>query len=427
MSCWSEITFVNDLLLTVNFIITLFSMIIFLYAIYSKMHRKNIIKYASVLVLFYIFLASSIFSYWQVNRAASIPQDDFLIVRYFPLWLYILVCIIEAAVIFIEWREVKTWRKTRLNRLSLKEAIDTLPTALLFYGENGMVYLANHKMQSIANKFTGSDIFNGNDFLSSVRNKALYENTETLSDDPLVIKDRSGVIWQFSEGLLLNNIHMLTATDITELWIAGEKLKQGNEQLERLNDRLKNYQDEIQLLVKEDELLNAKIRVHDDLGQVLLSTRKYISDGSPEDKKADIIKQWKNVIWSLENVDGLQVKSNPLDELQKACGHLGIRLNIKGIIPENDSFLHLLLSAARECLTNAAHAGADIFEIEINDTKYETTAIFRNNGIEPEYPIKEGGGISSLRQLVMKNGANIELADSSPFYLKLSKTKTKEL
>ena len=124
---------------------------------------------------------------------------------------------------------------------------------------------------------------------------------------------------------------------------------------------------------------------------------------------------WHKVIIFKETavVTGEDRFSKELYDAAKVCG---INLNIEGTIPpkEEAHIRKILSTATREAIINASrHASADRMDLNI-DTTDGYCFDFTNNGKAPD-KITEGGGLSSLRQLVENNGGTMEVI-TSPQY-----------
>ena len=106
---------------------------------------------------------------------------------------------------------------------------------------------------------------------------------------------------------------------------------------------------------------------------------------------------------------------------------MGISLKVIGHIPKDNRLLRFIMSGARECLTNAVHHAS---ASELYITLYERYGMFiieyTNDGVKPEKEISEGGGLSSLRQSVEKDGGIMETQITPQFILRL-KIPTKEI
>ena len=95
-------------------------------------------------------------------------------------------------------------------------------------------------------------------------------------DGPLSL---DGKVWQFDasphpDGALTE----LIATDITGQAGILNDLQEKNRKLRDIQLRLKIYNRQAERIITAQELLSARMTVHDELGHILLESRHYLSD-----------------------------------------------------------------------------------------------------------------------------------------------------
>ena len=112
-------------------------------------------------------------------------------------------------------------------------------------------------------------------------------------------------------------------------------------------------------------------------------------------------------------------------DLYQAAEAIGIRLDLIGEAGTRQE-QKLLLAGARECLTNAyRHAQATELTIRIEHTRPGegfpggTVISYTNDGLAPVGPVREGGGLSSLRRIVESEGAEMEIEYCPAFCLRI--------
>lgn len=214
-------------------------------------------------------------------------------------------------------------------------------------------------------------------------------------------------------------IVQITAVDITELYRLTEKLRIQNEELDEMNTRLRRYGENVDELVRKQEWLDTKVRIHGEFGQALLATRRFLAQ--PDAAKADLealLSQWsKNITILRQNAD-TNDREHTLEELYEAAQSVGIQITLEGQFPDSPKEKRLLVSVAAEALTNAVkHAGAAQLSIRIEETEQEYLAQFTNDGRKPSCPITEGGGLSNLRRQIERAGGTMQTAVMPEFTL----------
>lgn len=289
---------------------------------------------------------------------------------------------------------------------SIRDGFNSIDTGVLMYRKDGFLLLANTVMQEISIDLTGKRVTNGEVFRTLLSSRG---NKIVLSD---------GTVYLIKENELLINdkkINELTAVDVTLQTRLRKEIRELEEQKESFNRRLSDYSDKVGEVTTKKEILDTKIDVHESLGNALLLSKSYLKKDRSAPDKDTLKAMWHKVIIFKETavVTGEDRFSKELYDAAKVCG---INLNIEGTIPpkEEAHIRKILSTATREAIINASrHASADRMDLNI-DTTDGYCFDFTNNGKAPD-KITEGGGLSSLRQLVENNGGTMEVI-TSPQY-----------
>ena len=289
---------------------------------------------------------------------------------------------------------------------SIRDGFNSIDTGVLMYRKGGFLLLANTVMQEISIDLTGKRVTNGEVFRTLLSSRG---NKIVLSD---------GTVYLIKENELLINdkkINELTAVDVTLQTRLRKEIRELEEQKESFNRRLSDYSDKVGEVTTKKEILDTKIDVHESLGNALLLSKSYLKKDRSAPDKDTLKAMWHKVIIFKETavVTGEDRFSKELYDAAKVCG---INLNIEGTIPpkEEAHIRKILSTATREAIINASrHASADRMDLNI-DTTDGYCFDFTNNGKAPD-KITEGGGLSSLRQLVENNGGTMEVI-TSPQY-----------
>ena len=155
----------------------------------------------------------------------------------------------------------------------IKESFDSLPIAACFFDKNGVVRLINRRMLAIANWLQKGGI------------QSLAEMQSALQAPPASVccLDPRLRIYRFPDGTALRfaqeqittkagvRYTQITAADVTELIRKQNQLKAENAKLEKTNKRLKRLLAQMPEIIREEETLAMKLRVHDDIGHSTIS------------------------------------------------------------------------------------------------------------------------------------------------------------
>lgn len=304
---------------------------------------------------------------------------------------------------------------------SIKESCDDLPTGLCYYNKQGRFYIVNAKMEELGRQISGRWLTNGLLFEKALQQPLSGKILDTKNGLPTIIFP-DGRVWSFSRypvSLHNQQITELVAADITDLYTYSRQLMEENRQLQDVNRRLRRHNQKIDEVVRNEELLNTRIRIHDDVGHCLLATRYYMTEGLGT--SADIVTGWQHAAALLEKQSTAEPDRNVMGQLNDAAEAIGIKINIQGLIPTNDKNAEkLIVNATRECMTNAfKHGQAQNLNIKIVIEPLDYQVTFTNDGKPLDKPLVEGGGLSSLRKLVENQGGRMNIEGGPPLKITL--------
>lgn len=328
-----------------------------------------------------------------------------------PFGLYPLLLALLSLLCVFRLKSCLGYARAHITPMAVKEAVDQNPAGICCYRKNGQVILANHRMQELAFAITGRWLLNGCEFYEALGHRHLIE-----------LPDKSVI--RFSHRLFLlasEPCYELLAEDITELYRRSEALQKETQRLAAQNRIMKEYSKTIDETVRRQEVLNTKIRIHDEMNRLLLATEKSIRSGNPAEQES-VQKTWQKNILLLCMEGDSQVKNNALADLDALAAVIGIRL-VYDRVPQTKNAEALLLfsQAAEEAMTNAVkHAGASSLHINVLEEADRLTVTFTNDGSGPVGPVMEGGGLTALRRRLEKAGGTMGIDSSAGFALTLT-------
>lgn len=313
--------------------------------------------------------------------------------------------------------------KPKLSRASIKESCDNLPTGLCFAYANGLPILVNRRMYDLCFQLTGQDLQSADAFWNTLTGGVFVPGAVRISapgaqQPEVCIGEQEYDIFTRSELQMDGEpIIQITAADTTQLHHAAAELAKSNDELRRIGIRLKKYGEQVAELTREDEVLAAKVRIHNEIGQTLTATRHLLSMDQEADA-GEVLASWRKITdmlrWEIEP----KKTSSALDYLQKAADALGMRLIVQGEMPASGKDAELIVTVAAEMLTNAfRHAAAKSLTIEVSNRGGEYRVRFTNDGEPPDGEITEHGGIEGLRHRVEKLGGILEVVSLPRFIL----------
>ena len=296
----------------------------------------------------------------------------------------------------------------RFLNYSVKEAFDNLPSGVCFFDKNGTVTLCNHQMYRVFFALTGRDL------------QSLPELRELLDSGPDVFLLDDGHAWRFAREEITTEdgtaYTQVTASDVTELYRRQKELEEDNRKLEEDAQRIRRLSANIISLIREEEILSMKMRVHDDIGRSVIATRQFLQQGKPIGELDLTV--WKKAVRLLKHENEQSEEQDAVTELMNAAFGIGIQVSFDGTFPENGAVKELFLSVIRECMTNAVrHAGAKELYVRFASGDHRASVCVTNSGAVPQGGLVEGGGLASLRILVKKSGGTMEVKTVPRFEL----------
>lgn len=316
-------------------------------------------------------------------------------------------------------------RTPRLGRSSVKEGFDNLPSAICFAGRSGAIMLCNRQMHRLCHVLMGMDL----QHISELR-RALdrpQPDVEVLDRAARIYRFPDHTLWQFAETSVTdadgNHYTQVQAIDVTELHEKRWELERDNRALAEANRRARKLYAELDQIVREKETLAMKMRVHDDMGQCLLSTQNLLlaKDAALEDFRAGG-RRWAETLWRITAAEGDARRGGPdvLSELMVSAAEIGVRVQVRGELPEPGENARLMIAAMRECATNTVrHAGGSEMTVRLTRTQTADMAVITNNGAPPEGEIVEGGGLSGLRRSVENRHGTMTVRGEPAFRLSI--------
>lgn len=335
----------------------------------------------------------------------------------FPNHFFFIFSIINLTIsMALLYFDIKKINQT-LSQESVKEGFDHLPMGLSFYDENGYQIMCNDVMHNLIIEIDCLNILEIDDIMQRLIDISVEQNL------PNVIYIKSGRtirlsgdrVWQFKKIITHQNdakYIQLTAYDITDIYklICEENKK--TEKLKMMAKDIENLSKDMLKIIREQEILNAKINLHNKMGAVLLESKNYFEQPSSK-KKASLLQSYSKVFEMLSGVDQEDKNDNEFKRLKELCKKLNIDMKYTGQILDSKPIRKVTAEAMRQCITNTLkHAGGT--EIYV-DMSYDKVSI-SNNGTPPKEKIVEGTGLKSLRQLCEKSGYQM-IVDSFPNFI----------
>ena len=328
------------------------------------------------------------------------------------------------------WRRALRYRRSHLTPMSVKEAVDSLPVGICCFRPWGRTVLVNTAMETLCRAAAGRTPVNGGDLRRTLAEGTLLPGCRRTSfggETRLLLPD--GAAWSLGEqrfdweGAPLT---ALLAADVTEAYRKTLALEKKNRELNVLNQQLAARNREIVDLTIQAEILAARVRLHDALGENLLTMKQLLRNGGSEQELETLRGRLRRSVSFLrEDAEG-----RPADELTvllETAKRLGVTVEIAGEVPRDPALAHVVTVGLHECLTNLLrHARGDALRLALHTGADRLTAVFSGNGRPPEGEIRETGGLRILRACAERAGGSMRVETAPDFRVILELPKERE-
>ena len=301
-------------------------------------------------------------------------------------------------------REDEKYKK-ELSVYSIKQTLDHLKCGICFCDGIGQIVLCNEKMYQLGYMLTGENLQSYLLLKEALEAKQYSNGISKVGKKKNLYYFPNGTVWDFRQEKLedpsLQGYIQVLALDVTNLYFNSEKIQKSNEELIRLNKEIRKMYECIDDQIREadPEKMKGQVKTIRQTAQILLGNMEEVQD---------------------ENKESITEKAEKL----------GITVFVTGSMPEEEYQKLLIDQAIMECMTNCArHAGGTRVFVKITNNKMFCKVQITNNGKKPAEGSQEGGGLTSLRKTVEREGGKMQVIFSPEFelILLLSHEKDREI
>lgn len=421
MTCFYTISSLWQIVLLVFSQLTLISFVISIVILY--MRRCKVWKLTGILITFMV----NVWLYVMMQLSSHTTKSSPSIHLHIPYGILTIITLLSCT--YNLWALIsETKRRKTINRNSIKEAFDNLPTGVCFFNESGLAVLCNLAMQRFSFAVCGRDIQIITDIEECFADNFVPSNGAKKEDANFILPN--GTVWKLKKRTFThksgNAYTQFTATNVTGLYNNREELKHENEHLRKVQEELKRLSANVVAVTREEEILNTKMRVHDEMGRSLLAVQKYLEEGGTQKIPDNIVGSWQRAV-SMLKYNNDTTDEDMLLQIRKTCESVKLDFVQIGNLPKEEKPAYILICAIRECVTNAVrYAEATKLFAEFDENENSVSVTVTNNGIPPSEEISEGGGLSSLRSRVEHFGGEMHIQSFPNFCLTVSVPKRKD-
>lgn len=301
----------------------------------------------------------------------------------------------------------------------IKESFDNLPIAVCYFNVKGMPRLMNRRMFALGLSLRKGGIQTLDELHQALQ--APDAGVTRLDAALPIYRFPDGAVMRFRESIVTTTetYTEVTATDVTELMATQQALREENARLAQANRRARRLFEQIPQLVREEETLEMKMRIHDDIGCTLLCARKALRERLSLDVLRQDAAQWERSIDLLCRAE--ETQDDPLQYAEQRAAALGAALVLTGALPESEETRYLYALALRECAANCVrHAGGSRVFAHAEAVQGIWHFRITNDGAPPQTEVREGGGLSALRRRLIRAGGNMKIDSAPRFCLRVT-------
>lgn len=357
---------------------------------------------------------SSAFLAWYTN----LPWYTFMV------WSVLMIIF----ALYVLYREYRYW-KYSFHAESIREAINNLPTGLCFSDLDGRLLLCNRSMHSYALEITNNIIMNMNDFWNELLRMEENDNTRillkhtnikngiitvSLGDDRVIRLTQEDIV---IEGVKYKQTTILDVSKLHELYKIAEE---ENNSLRKQRKEIRKLSDELIKSNHSEEVLKHKITIHNEMGQMILSSRQLLENNSDIESYKKSAEEWIILSEKLSN-SSTRNSANAekmLEEIITTASQIGCSVTIGKEVPEKVISQPKIRQAIREAIINAVRHG-QANAIDIGYIESQKLLYISNDGDLPVGDIVYSGGLKNLSDVLLVSGGKIEIDTENKFTLNI--------
>ena len=328
-----------------------------------------------------------------------------------------IVLFVLLAAVYVVMRVLGRRATSRLDNDSVEEAVMNLPSGICFAYESGRVVLSNHIILSLVHEITGAPLSDAN-----VAWNAVMSSSQRVEEDVFLFQSRLGRFWKFEKKTLEadgERFVQIDADDVTALMNARRELEVLNAKITAQNERTRELIETISQKKSEQEILDMQRRVHHEVGQCIILADRYLKAPPDSGRLASLLSMWEKTFLGTPKRKEMDMSQRE-QEIIKAAEIGDCKVMFRGDRPHGELMYRLYLSAVREAVTNAMrHANATEVYVDGHEDSNALSVIISDNGTFDGAEVKEGVGLTKLREKLERAGVRMEIITEDGFSLSL--------
>ncbi len=420
---------IGDLSMTATRCLAGYALILCLFNILSIVRAASMRVYRNIWIQSVSSMVLSLMSLWVMDELFRSLEYHTVFHRNIEwiydssIWWLVLVILVATAAYYLVYTRNRINIESRMIPFDLYEGLNQMSDGISFSNQNGVVLMVNKTMYRINQLALNSQIFNANYVRKRFEDDDLCEGCSLERTEKSIflhLNDES--VWdirtnQFKLGKKIIDEYIFY--DVTEEYTKRKELNVRYQHLNMMNQRIREYHSNIDRMVREQEILNAKINIHNDVGRSLLALRRYLTEQSYDREK--LVQLWKFTIDVLKKEPVSEEKKDRIEQLIKAGKAVGVEVVIDGYVKCTDVIDRIIATSIHESITNTVkHGSGNKVHVVMKDTDETVVVEITNNGVPPERGFEEKGGLLNLRNSVEMVGGNMTIQLEPEFLIRLT-------
>ena len=338
----------------------------------------------------------------------------------FPFWFLAALLLLAGCGL---WLSVK-YRKelsTSISGVSVKQAMDSLGEAIMFYGKDGHILMQNDKMRELMVKTAGRAFFNGRLYLESVVVPESESGEAGTGPDGSYVLRLPDSVWLFSAKELSINgkaVTRITAADVSEQDKAAAMLKEKHAELKGQRERLRALVENIEEIRRTEEQLRIKTKIHDEQNKKMAMLLGFLRYGELPDGTSYEVLRESLLRGMREEGDPETGPEETLDIVALQYGLAGVSIILNGALPQCRGAARAFAQIISEAAANAVrHGYANEVRAEITHENDHACLRVTDNSALPPKEVREGSGIAGMRSMAEGLGGSLTVGYSPGFTL----------
>jgi len=309
-----------------------------------------------------------------------------------------------------------------LSSDSINEAINTLPTGIMFADSTGNIILTNTMMLKLMQRYAGQRYRNADIMWQQLQKLKGSSYLQKLGiGDKILFRVRNGPSYLAAR----QNIHteigpckQLTITNVTEEDYSALQLEEQLTLLRADSKRMRIALDNLEAFKRQQTLSEVTSQIHDLLGQRITILQQLLNSHDVNNYD-DMIPLLQNLMQDIRN-DVREDVHVTLDNIIDTYATIGVTITIAGELPRKKEIALAFVSIIREAATNSVrHSHANLIQIVMtrrNGKQYLQTT---DNGIALADDIHFGTGLTGIKHRIERLGGTLTINTRPRFTLLL--------